>query len=84
MQKKISVNLTADANAVITRIKAAAVQNGIHLEGDALSGQFNGKGMKGSYEIHNATMIITISKKPLLMPWSLIESSVVDFFACRS
>lgn len=81
MSKQFLITLTSDVHKVIDRFKATAQKNNFQFSGDDRLGQFSGKGIEGRYEINGNQLTITIEKKPLLIAWSLIESTVRDFFA---
>jgi hypothetical protein len=80
MTKKFSIKLTRDPSEVFTQFKAYAAKNGVGVSGDHQLGQFNGKGIVGSYALSGKTLNITIEKKPMLLGWSLIENKVREFF----
>ena len=80
MSKHFSVKITGDAQAAVAKFKSTAKKNDVLLEGDHLAGQFNGKGIEGRYDINGDILTIYIEKKPVLIPWSLIEAKVRDFF----
>ena len=80
MEKTFKFALKDDPEMLIKSAKELAPQNGIFFEGDARSGTFSGHGLNGNYSIENNTMILTISEKPLIIPWSLIEMKLKEFF----
>ena len=51
------------------------------LEGDEKSGTFAGRGIEGHYSVEGDQVTVTITKKPALAPWAIIEKLVKDFFA---
>jgi hypothetical protein len=81
MSKRIEVKLNQPADQLIVRAQAGAEKNGVEFKGDAATGNFSGKGIEGSYLIEGDTLTIDITKKPMVMPWALIETSVKKFFA---
>jgi len=81
MSKAFEVKLTSDPDEVIAKAKVAARENGVKFEGDSQMGHFSGHGIEGSYLILDDTLAIKISKKPLIMPWSLIETKLRKYFA---
>lgn len=81
MSKSFEVKLNSDPDAVIARARLAARDHGVSFEGDGQTGHFTGHGIEGSYLIFEDTLSLQISKKPFIMPWGLIESSVRKFFA---
>ncbi|MFN5746705.1 MAG: hypothetical protein ACK443_11570 [Methylococcaceae bacterium] len=79
--KSFEVKLKSDPEDVIAKAKTAARNNGVNLVGDGQTGHFVGHGIEGSYLILEDTLAIQISKKPFIMPWSLIESTLRNYFA---
>ncbi|SMF97058.1 hypothetical protein SAMN02949497_4474 [Methylomagnum ishizawai] len=81
MSKSFEVKLKGDPEAIIAKAKVAAKNKGVDFEGNGQAGNFSGLGIEGSYSIQADTMAVEITKKPFVMPWSLIESSLRDYFA---
>ena len=80
MSKQFSVKFKGDAGAAVAKFKATAEKNDVLLNGDHRAGQFSGKGIEGRYDISGDDLTIIIEKKPLLIPWALIEAKVREFF----
>ena len=81
MSKSFEVKLNGSADAIIAQARAAAKHNGIHFDGDEQNGRFAGHGIEGSYLIFEDVLSVQIAKKPLIVPWSLIESTLRKYFA---
>lgn len=81
MAKTFAVKLPEDTLTALADAKAAAKQNGVDFIGDHLSGHFKGKGIEGCYEISENVLAVTVLKKPLILPWSLIEATVMEFLS---
>ncbi len=80
--KTFAFQLSHEPAAVVEKARKAAAGNGVKFEGDVQQGRFSGHGIEGSYAIENARLLtIQISRKPIIMPWSMIESSMRKFFA---
>ncbi len=80
MSRSFEVKLNGDADTVIARARAAAHKNGVHFDGDAQTGHFAGHGIEGSYLILEDILSVQIAKKPLIMPWGMIESTLHKLF----
>ena len=80
MSKSFEFKLHSDPDDVIAKARLAARDNGVNFEGDGQTGHFAGHGIEGSYLILEDTLSLKILKKPFIMPWSLIESSLRKFF----
>lgn len=78
--KSFEVKLKLKAEEVVAKAKAASKSNGVTMEGDHSKGHFNGQGVEGNYHIEGSTLTIRITKKPLIVPWSLLETKIKNFF----
>lgn len=81
MSKFLEVRLSQAPDEFLPKARAAAKANGVQLTGDHETGRFNGRGIEGAYRIEGDTLAIHIQKKPMILPWPMIESAVKSFFA---
>jgi hypothetical protein len=81
MSKSFEVKLNRDPDEIIAKAREAARHNGVDFVGDGQTGHFSGHGIEGSYLIMDDILSIQIAKKPFIMPWSLIESTLRNYFA---
>lgn len=81
---KFDVQLEEDAQVVIDKVKTIISQHGGTLQGDASKGTFEGMtpaGMiRGAYEIVGKTATIDIHDKPWMLPQSMIEQVLREYF----
>ena len=80
MSKSFSVNFTGDATSLLERARKTAADNGAQVTGDTNKGSFSGRGVEGSYTVSGNTVNVTVDKKPMIIPWSLVESQLKQFF----
>jgi hypothetical protein len=73
--------LSKNPAVVIESARKKASTNGVDFHGDESAGHFAGKGLQGSYRIEGTQLSLTIAKKPMILPWGVIESSIKSFFA---
>jgi hypothetical protein len=66
---------------LIAIAKAAAVESGADFTGDERTGTFSGSGVVANYEIRRDDVLITLTSKPLIAPWSFVEARIREFFA---
>ena len=71
---------SGDTTSLLQRAKSAVTNAGGTLRGDTNSGDFSGKGVEGRYEVKGQTVHVTITKKPVIVPDSTIESQLRSFF----
>lgn len=81
MSKSFEIKLNRDPDTFIAEARAMAQKHGVHFEGNGQTGRFAGHGIEGSYLILEDTLSIQISKKPFILPWHMIESTVRKYFA---
>jgi uncharacterized protein (DUF697 family) len=80
MSRVIEVAFTGDPQAVVTRARTAAQRYGAVFAGDHVAGTFSGNGIEGHYKIANAVVVVTIDKKPDVVPWPMVEQAIRGFF----
>lgn len=80
MPRTFEIQTNKDPDTFMAEAKEIARENDATLTGDARSGTFSGMGVEGSYEVEGKTVRITITEKPWLLPWALVESTVRGFF----
>ena len=56
-------------------------QNGFTFTPDDNGGRISGHGFEGSVRFTDTEMEVEITKKPMIAPWSLVESKIRGFFA---
>ena len=81
MAKTFSIQINTEPEVLIAKAKQTASQHGAIFNGDSLFGNFRGHGVAGEYKIEGETMHITISEKPFIAPWPMVESTVKAFFS---
>ncbi len=80
-KKTITAPLNKDPVELVAQARQKAGEKNASFNGDASQGRFTAMGVVGSYTIGDGEVNIEIIKKPLLIPWSLVEKTVRDFFA---
>ncbi len=76
MAKSFSIIMTAPIKALVHRSKEAAKENGVMFRGNTTSGRFEGRGFVGEYRTRGETLFVTLSEKPLFIPWSVAAALV--------
>ena len=61
---------------VLERARRAASENGVTLVGDERSGRFSHSMVRGEYRRQGQTVIVTITDKHWLLPWSVVEAQL--------
>ena len=83
MAKTFSFNVKSTPEELLKLLKKMIEKaDGIEFSGNERSGSGSGKGFEGTYKMHKKgaanKVDITITKKPWLIPWSLIESKLSE------
>jgi hypothetical protein len=81
MSRSFTLPLRESPAAVLERAHRTAHDLKATFEGDTTSGRFTGIGVEGRYRITGDTIEVTITDKPFLVPWFLVEQQVKQFFA---
>lgn len=81
MAKSFQIKLSEPPNELIAQARETALRNGVNFSGDSASGAFSGYGIEGAYRVEEDMLVVTIFKKPLIIPWTTIESKMKSFFS---
>jgi hypothetical protein len=74
------ISLTAPLVALLNRAKQVAQESDAILHGDETTGSFAGSGVKGTYEIADGVITVTITRKPFFASWFLVETRIRELF----
>ena len=74
MARTFNMDTTLKPSSLLTRAKKAASESGATLIGDKHSGRFSHEMVRGEYRMVGQIVIVTITDKHWLVPWSLVES----------
>ncbi len=80
MSKSFRMPLKEEPAALVERARKLAEDAGAEFSGDASSGSFSAKGVVGEYAVEGDSITVTVTRKPMVAPWSLVESKVKEFF----
>lgn len=85
MSYSFSLNIPGDPEPVLKKVGSAITSNGGTFQGDREKGSFSGQtplGMiRGEYQcLPDNEISITITSKPFLVPYGMIESEIRQHF----
>src|SRR5918993_135933 len=80
MGRTFSIDTAASPSLLLARARRAASVNGVRLVGNESSGRFSHKMLKGAYRMIGRTVIVTITYKHRLVPWSVLEGRLRGMF----
>ncbi len=81
MSKSFRMPLKEEPAALVERARKLAEDAGADFSGDATSGQFAAKGVEGEYAVEGDSITVTVTRKPMVAPWSMVEAKVKQFFS---
>ena len=76
MAKTFALDTTVSAFSLLARAKKAAYANGATLLGDERSGRFSHEMAKGEYRMVGQKVIVTVTDKHWLLPWTVVEAQL--------
>jgi hypothetical protein len=77
------IKFSGDPDEKVRRAKKIAAEQGVTFVGDGTKGRFSGRIMGGSligtYTVDKNILNVTITEKPLLVSWGMVENQLVEF-----
>jgi hypothetical protein len=80
MARTFSIDTAASPSLLLERARRAARANGVLLVGNEGSGRFSHRMLRGNYRRQGSTVIVTITYKHRLVPWSVLEGRLRGLF----
>src|SRR5215211_1059377 len=80
MARTFSIDTAANPSLLLARARRAASENGVTLLGNERSGRFSHKMLRGEYRRLGRAVIVTITYKHRLVPWSVLEGRLRGLF----
>jgi hypothetical protein len=74
--KTYKLDTMASPSSLLARARRAARENGAILLGDEGSGRFSHEMVRGEYRRIGQRVIVTITDKHWLLPWSVVEAQL--------
>jgi hypothetical protein len=84
MARTFGIDTAASPSSLLERARRAASQNGVTLVGNERSGRFSHRMLRGEYHRIGGTVIVTITYKHRLVPWSVLEGRLRALFGSGS
>jgi len=78
--KTYRIRLNSTPGELVEKASSIAKDNGFNFNGNEENGDFGAMGVEGAYRIANEEVVVTISSKPFMIPWSMVEKYVQQFF----
>lgn len=83
MARSVTGELPIGADVIVEKLRELAVKHDIEFCGDVDKGYAKGKGFHVEYVVRGTSCTLTVTKKPLLVPWSLVEAQLHKLFKQR-
>ena len=80
MARTFSIDIVASPSLLLARARRVANENGVRLVGDERSGRFLHRMLEGEYRMIGRKVIVTITYKHRLVPWSVLEGRLRALF----
>src|SRR5215204_295885 len=80
MARTLRIDTAASPSLLLERARRAAKANGVTLYGNEGSGRFSHRMLEGEYRRLGRTVIVTITYKHRLVPWSTLEGRLRALF----
>src|SRR5215207_4084954 len=80
MARTLRIDTAASPSSLLARARRAARSNGVTLVGNESSGRFSHRMLRGEYRRVGRTVIVIITYKHRLVPWSVLERRLRGLF----
>jgi len=80
MARTLRIDTAASPTLLLQRARRTARANGVTLIGNESSGRFSHRMLEGNYRRLGPTVIVTITYKHSLVPWSVLERRLRGLF----
>ena len=77
------IKMKGDPEEKLRQARKIAAEQGVTFVGDGTKGKFSGKilggRLIGSYTVNDGILLVTITEKPFLTSWNMIEGQLKEF-----
>ena len=80
MSRSVTGELPIAPEIIVEKLKELAVKHDVEFAGDIEKGFAKGKGFHVEYVVRGTRCTLTVTKKPLLIPWALVEAQLHKLF----
>ena len=80
MARSVTGELPIPVEEALEKLNILAEKYSVEFKGDHSEGYAQGKGFHIRYEIVGKQCTLTVSKKPIFVPWSVIEKQLAKIF----
>jgi len=80
MSRSVTGDLPIAPEVIIEKLEKLAVKHDVEFSGTVERGYARGKGFHVEYVVVGMRCTLTVTKKPLLVPWALVEAQLHKLF----
>lgn len=80
MTRSVTGPLPESAETVVIKLEKLATRYEVEFRGDVNRGYARGKGFHVDYVIVGERCTLTVTRKPMLVPWSVVEKALARIF----
>lgn len=81
MTRSVTGELPIAPEVILEKLETLAVKHSIEFSGSVEKGYARGKGFHVEYVVVGTRCTLTVTKKPLLVPWALVEAQLHKLFS---
>jgi len=81
MTRSVTGELPIAPEVILEKLETLAVKHNIEFSGSVEKGYARGKGFHVEYVVVGTRCTLTVTKKPLLVPWALVEAQLHKLFS---
>ena len=81
MSRSVNGDLPIAPEVIVEKLEKLAVKHDIEFSGTVERGYARGKGFHVEYVVVGMRCTLTVTKKPLLVPWALVEAQLHKLFS---
>lgn len=80
MSRSVTGDLPIAPEIIVEKLQELAVKHDVEFAGSVERGYAKGKGFHVEYVVIGTRCTLTVTKKPLLIPWGLVEAQLHKLF----
>jgi hypothetical protein len=80
MSRSISGELPIPIEQMLEKLQFLAGKHDVKFVGDQVSGYAHGKGFHIEYLVEDKTCTLTVTQKPIFVPWKAVEKALAKLF----
>ena len=83
MSRSVTGELPISPSIILEKLHELSIKHNVEFSGNEATGYARGKGFHVEYLVEGTRCTLTVTKKPLLVPWALVEAQLHKLFNQR-